>query len=145
MSILKAVQDAWGWCGIVPDELVSENDFGNIILKDEENRFWRLCPEDLYCNIVANSISEYNALIKDEEFLSDWFMASMVQEAKKALGELKEGYKYYMVIPGALGGEYGGSNVKTLPLRELIHMSGDIAKKIKDLPDGAQVELTVQR
>ncbi len=141
MSLLKEIEESWGWVGIIPDEIVSENKFGNLIIKDNQNRFWRLCPEDVYCEIVANSIDDYNKLIHDNEFLEDWHMASMVEEAEQMLGTLKDNFKYHMVIPGVLGGEYGGKNIKSAPLIELIRFSGDLGKQIKDLPEGSNIEL----
>ena len=72
MSIVSEVREAWGWTGIDPQEVVVENDFGNLIIRDSANRFWRLCPEDIYCEVIADSIEAYNALINDEEFLGDW-------------------------------------------------------------------------
>lgn len=143
MSILNEIKGAWGWIGIDPQEVVIENEFGNLIIKDFSDKFWRLCPEDVYCEVVAESIEEYNALIKNEEFLEDWFMSAMVQDAEAKLGKLESGYKYHMVIPGVLGGEYGGSNVKVAPLLEIIRFSGDLGKQIEELPDGAQIELKV--
>jgi hypothetical protein len=141
INILEEVKQAWGWVGIDPVELVTENEFGNLIIKDAKDQFWRLCPEDVYCEIVANSIAAYNELIQDEEFLDDWFMTTMVEEAKKSLGELKPDRKYHLVIPGVLGGEYTGKNIKTVPFIELIRFSGDLGKQIKDLPDGSEIEL----
>ena len=143
MSILDEIKESWGWCGIDPQELIIENELGNLILRDSDNRFWRLCPEDVYCEVVADSIDEYNSLIKSEEFLEDWFMSAMVQDAESTLGQLESGYKYHMVIPGILGGEYGGSNIKIAPLVEIIRFSGDVGRQIKELPDGAQIQLIV--
>lgn len=143
MDILKEVKDSWGWVGIDPVEVVAENDFGNLILKDNKDKFWRLCPEDVYCKIIANSIEEYNELVKDNEFNEDWFMESIVAEAEKRLGPLKNGYKYYLVIPGILGGEYSGTNIQSVPFYEIIRYSGDIGLQVKDLPDGAKVNLKV--
>ena len=143
MSILNEIKNSWGWVGINPQEIVIENEFGNLIVKDFSDRFWRLCPEDVYCEVVAESIEAYNVLIKDEEFLGDWFMSAMVLEAEKTLGKLEPGYKYHMVIPGVLGGEYGGSNVKIAPLLEIVRFSGDLGKQIEQVPDGAKIELKV--
>ena len=141
MNIIDEVIESWGWVGISPTEIVAENDFGNLILKDADDQFWRLCPEDVYCEVVATSIAAYNTLINDDEFLNDWNMTIMVDEATEMLGALKEGYKYYMVIPGVLNGEYSGSNIKTAPFVEIIRLSGELGKQIKDLPDGAEVNL----
>ena len=143
MSILKEIKDSWGWIGIAPQEIVIENEFGNLIVKDFEDKFWRICPEDVYCEVVAESVEEYNAIIKNEEFLEDWLMTAMVEEAKGNLGVLEPGYKYHMVIPGVLGGQYGGNNVKVAPLIEIIRFSGDVGKQIAELPDGAQIQLKV--
>ena len=141
MNILNEVKAAWGWVGIDPVEVVTENDFGNLILKDSNEKFWRMCPEDVYCDVIANTKTDYNELIQNEEFLDDWFMSAMVEEAKITLGELDSGKKYYMVIPGILDGEYGGKNIKVTSLIDLIRYSGDLGKQIKDLPDGAKIEL----
>jgi len=143
MSIIEEVKEAWGWVGIEPTEIITENEFGNLILKDAENKFWRLCPEDVYCEVIANSIEAYNELITTPEFLNDWNMLVMVEEAIKKLGALKEGYKFYLVIPGILNGEYTGMNMKTAPFIEIIRWSGALGKQIKDLPDGAEVKLKV--
>jgi hypothetical protein len=49
---------------------------------------------------------------------------------------LPEGRKYCLKIPGFLGGEYGGDNLATAPLIELVRLSGDIARQARDLPPG---------
>ncbi|AZN69350.1 T6SS immunity protein Tdi1 domain-containing protein [Acinetobacter haemolyticus] len=143
MNILKEIKEAWDWTGIEPKEIIIENKFGNLIIKDFDEKFWRLCPEDIYCKVIAESLEEYNLLIKNEVFLEDWLMSTMVVEAENNLGQLELGYKYYMVIPGILGGEYGGENVKVAPLVEIIKLSGYLGKQIEELPDGAQIRLEV--
>lgn len=144
MQLVEIVREAWGWIGIDPLEIVGDNDFGNLMIKDREGRYWRLCPEDLECAVVANDFAEFHALSQDREFLHDWRMTALVEQARERLGPLRPGYRYYLIVPGPLGGEYGGSNLASVPLRELIAASGDIARRILDLPDGAQVRLSVR-
>ena len=143
MSIVEEIKESWGWVGIEPIEVVGENDFGNLMIKDVEGKYWRLCPEDVYCEVVAQNREELDALSTNQEFLEDWYMETLVETAKDKLGPLTEGRKYYLVTPGALGGEYGINNIKTAPLIEIVRFSGDIGKQIKDLPEGSQVELKV--
>ena len=143
MNIVEEIREYWGWVGIDPVEVVGENDFGNLMIKDTEGKYWRLCPEDVYCEVVAENREELDALSTDQEFLEDWYMKTLVEVAKDILGPLEEGRKYYLVISGVLGGEYGISNIKTAPLVEIIRYSGDVGKQIKDLPDGAQIKLKV--
>ena len=143
MDLISEIREAWGWVGIDPEEVVGENDFGNLIVRDRAGQYWRLCPEDSYCRVIADNREELDELSEDQEFLHDWNMSALVEEAKKAHGPLPDGRKYYLVIPGVLGGVYDASNIKTLPLVELVRLSGDIAKQIKDIPDGAKVEFEV--
>ena len=143
MSIIQEVKDSWGWVGIEPLTIVGENDFGNLMIEDVDGKYWRLSPEDVYCEVVASDRDELDQLSQDQVFLEDWHMQVLVEQARESLGELTEGQKYCLVIPGALGGEYGVSNIKTAPLTELVRFSGDLAKQIKDLPDGAEIQLRV--
>lgn len=143
MSVIETVRTGWAWCGIDAVEVVDENDFGNLIVRDAEGRYWRLCPEDIYCKVIAENRQALDVLSKDQQFLHDWYMSGLVDQGFKRFGVLPEGRKYCLKIPGALGGEYGGDNLATIGLEELVRVSGDIAQKIKDLPDGAQVRLKV--
>lgn len=142
MEILQTVKEAWGWTGIDPTEVVTENEFANFILKDADDKFWRLCPEDVYCRVVADSIEAYNKLITDEGFVYDWFVDAYVEDAKEALGELPEGRKYTLIIPGALDGDYDGSNMKIAAVEDIIRASGALGQKIENLPDGSKIDFT---
>ena len=143
MELIAIVNNAWGWVGLDSEQVVGDNEFGNLMIKDHSGRYWRLCPEDLYCKVVAQNRMELDALSQSQEFLRDWYMTELVAQAKENLGPLRPGYKYCLKIPGLLGGEYGGSNLATIPLAELISASGHIAKQIADLPDGAKVSLSI--
>jgi hypothetical protein len=143
MELTAIVEDAWGWTGLKPDQIVGDNDFGNLMIRDHTGRYWRLCPEDLYCRVIAQSKAELDQLSQDQEFLHDWHMSELVQLARASLGPLRPGFKYCLKIPGTLGGEYGGDNLATISIGGLVSASGHIAKQIEELPDGAQVELSI--
>lgn len=143
MDIIEEIRQFWGWTGIDPVKVVCENDFGNLVIKDEEGRYWRLCPEDCYCKVVANNREELDALSTNQEFLQDWYMSALTSLANDNFGPLTEGRKYCLKIPGILGGEYGGDNISTAPLVDLVRLSADIARQIESLPDGAQIKLQV--
>jgi hypothetical protein len=143
MSLVEAIRQAWGWIGLEPVEVVGENDFGNLIIKDVDGKYWRLSPEECSCEVVASSRQELDALSNDQEFLHDWYMSALVSLANDICGPLTEGRKYSLKIPALLGGAYGGENLASAPLVELVRLSGHIAKETKDLPDGAQIKLRV--
>ena len=143
MELLAEIEKAWGWVGLKPAQIVGDNDFGNFIIEDEAGRYWRLCPEDLHCKVVAHDRAELDALSQSQDFLRDWYMADLVAQAKEKLGPLRPGYKYCLKIPGVLGGEYGGANLAVISAKELVTASGHLAKEIEGLPDGAQVRLNI--
>ena len=144
MLLIASIRDAWGWTGLKPHSVVGENDFGNLIVEDEDGRYWRLCPEDLQCEVVADDRGQLDALAHDQEFLADWYMAELVAQAKASLGLLRPGYKYCLKVPGVLGGPYDASNIALISLGELIAASGHLAKEIAKLPDGSRVRLSVE-
>jgi len=143
MELVATIKAAWGWVGIEPVQVVGDNPFGNLIVKDKLGYYWRLCPEDLYCKVIARDRSELDALSSEQQFLHDWYAVELVNSAKAALGPLKPGFRYGLKIPGPLGGEYGGANLASLPLGELIAASGHIAEQIARLPAGAPIRLAV--
>lgn len=143
MELIEHIERAWSWTGIKPEKVVGENDFGNLMVRDQQGQCWRICPEDLYCNLIAETRAAFDALIEDEDFQEDWMMGALVEEARAKVGSLVPGRKYCLQIPGLLGGEYGGSNLASISLVELISVTGDIAFQIKDLPDGAQVRFQI--
>ncbi len=93
MSIIQEIRESWGWVGINPVEIVGENDFGNLMIRDAEGKYWRLCPEDAYCEVVANTRDELVRLSSDQGFLEDWRMETLVEQARASFGELPEGAK----------------------------------------------------
>ena len=145
MELTELIRSAWGWTGIDPTEVVGENDFGNLIVRDARDRYWRICPEDLYCKLVANDRAELDTMSKDQEFLRDWYMSTLVDAAKKRIGPLSPGRKYCLKIPAVLGGEYSGDNVTSMALAELIAVSGDISRQIDGLPEGSHIRLCVEK
>lgn len=141
MNLLETIHASWGWTGIEPQEVVGDNDFGNLIVKDALGRYWRICPEDCYCRVIAQDRAELDRLSGDQAFLRDWHMSRLVDEAYEKLGVLPEGRKYCLRIPGVLGGEYGGDNLATAPIEQIIAFCGDLARQIEELPDGAAIKL----
>ena len=144
MQLVAIIEASWGWAGLKPLLVVGDNAFGNLIVKDVEERYWRLCPEDLYCKVIAASRAELDTLSSDQDFLHDWNMTELTRQAKERLGPLRPVFKYCLKIPGALGGEYGGDNLATMSLEELVSTYGSMAKQIDQLPDGARVSLVVK-
>ena len=40
-KLIEKISEAWGWTGIFPTEIIDENNFGNLIIKDKDGKYWR--------------------------------------------------------------------------------------------------------
>ncbi|MEO1294430.1 MAG: hypothetical protein AAFW75_01245 [Cyanobacteria bacterium J06636_16] len=54
-SLSQTIDATWGGTGLKPVKILEENDFGYLFIQDVDGRIWRLCPEDAYCEVVANA------------------------------------------------------------------------------------------
>lgn len=143
MSLLQAISDAWGWTGLRPRSVVEADAFGDVIVLDEVRRYWRVCPEELSCEEIAENEAGYELLRASPEFERDWTMAAFHEAVRETLGPVADGRCYCLKIPAVLGGVYSASNAATISLDELTLFSGHVALQIKDLPDGAQIRLKI--
>lgn len=130
-DITTLLNDAWGWTGLVADAVLAENDFGNLLIADTAGAYWRLCPEDLRCEAIANSDEEFTALMDNQDFLHDWYMQDLADAARGALGALDGDEKFYLQVPAPLGGAYAIDNIGRITLADLIVLSGELAKRRK--------------
>ena len=142
--MIGVIQKAWGWTGMKPDAVVASNAFGNVIVRAKDGKYWRICPEDLSCDVLANDNEDYEALVATREFEEDWDMHALLQVARARFGPPPGDRCYCLKLPAPLGGEYVEANISTISREEIIMFSGDVAKQIKDLPDGAKVEFKFQ-
>lgn len=142
--ILETINKEWGWLGISAIEVIDENDFGNLIFRSDDGAYWRILPESPECVKIANNQNKFEKMRTDQDFQFDWQMETLVIAAKRKLGELEQGRKYCLKMPAILGGEYSEENLGTVSQIEQIGFSGDIARQIRDLPDGAKIELKIE-
>ncbi|RJG47768.1 T6SS immunity protein Tdi1 domain-containing protein [Motilimonas pumila] len=141
--MLEAIKDAWLWTGLEPVEVVVENKFGNVVVRDVDDKFWRICPEEAELTLIAQTRSQLNALWQDEDFRLDWLMLGLVHQAEQTLGALPVGKKYCLKTPGVLGGEYVVDNLGVISFEELIRFSGHLAQQLDGIADGSNIELAL--
>ena len=143
MTLTEAISAYWGWSGLQPLRVAAVSKFGNVVVADTQGKFWRICPEDGYCRVVANDRAEVEKLSADPDFINDWELPLLYEQALEKFGEPEDGYYFTLRVPGVLGGAYDISNIKVVPLGDLLKSAGDTARRIADLPEGAQVILTL--
>ena len=141
--LLEAIAQGWGWKLGEPVAIIATNRFGNAVVQNKDGQFFRIIPEELQCELLAQSSSELEEKRSRDDFVRDWEMAALVERAESTLGQLAEGEVYYLVVPGCLGGKYSEENIRKITLRELLGCSGDMARQIDDVPDGGSVVIRV--
>jgi hypothetical protein len=142
--MLDTIRNAWGWIGLDPTDVVAVNAFGNVIARGTDGNYWRICPEEWSCEVVAGNAHQFAKLMNDDEFQTDWTMSPLVELATQQIGPVSDGRCYCLKIPAVIGGKYEADNIGTISLDELISFSGDMAAQIKDLPDCAQIEINFE-
>ena len=90
-----------------------------------------------YCD-VQTEITDALAADEDADLI---LYSQLVDELAAAGSELTAGRCYHFRIPTLLGGEFAVSNIGTNTIDERIRFCGDLHRQIKELPDGASVEL----
>lgn len=143
MILLENIVSAWGWKGIEPLEIVHENAFGNVIFRDQTGYFWRICPENLSCEMIARDRRELEDLFQDEEFFEDWTMRALVAQVYAKFGPLPQDRCYCLKIPDVLGGAYSAENMGTIGRAEVLLVSGELAQQTEDIPDGTKVRISM--
>ena len=143
MALAEDICEAWSWMGIESAEVVAINKFGNVIFTDQSGRYWRICPEELECKVIAESEDSYRRRQNDPDFKQDWEMMRLVEMAEAKYGAQPVHRCFCLKIPGALGGAYEIENIGTVRIGELVRFAGDVANQIKDLPTGSKVEFKI--
>lgn len=141
--LLEAIAQGWSWKLGEPAAIIAINRFGNVLIQNKDGHYFRITPEEWQCEFFAESFTALEEKRMGEDFVREWEMAALVERAQLALGPLAEGEVYGLVIPGCLGGKYAKENIRKISLRELFAYSGDMARQIDDLPDGARVTIKV--
>jgi hypothetical protein len=140
----------WGevlapWGTLLPDEftLWFANCYGEPILVLDDGSVHRLDFEGGELERLADSQDALNDALDDPENVADWLMIPLVDEVRAAGLELGAGQSYGFAIPTIVGGEYELDNTRVKTLAEYAAFLAGVHDKIRDLPDGAQVELSI--
>jgi len=140
-SVEQAITEGWGWAVRSPVTIIIINDFGNVVVQDSAERYFRITLEDLSCCLFASTSSQLASAMKSLEFQRDWAMQPLRAMAEEAHGALESGQCYHLIMPSVLGGPYSIENVRRISLIEHLAASGVLARQIHELPDGSKVIL----
>ncbi|MCF5145083.1 SMI1/KNR4 family protein [Pseudomonas sp. PA-6-1D] len=128
-----------GYDGLVDGCLFFAEDIfgGQFCIKN--NKIYTFDPETGSLEFLAQDIEEWaQLLVSDYEVLTGYPLAHRWQ---KKNGQLAAGKRLLPKIPFVLGGGFVLDNLYSIDAVKGMKLRADIARQIKDLPDGAQIKL----
>ncbi|NVJ66590.1 MAG: DUF1851 domain-containing protein [Gammaproteobacteria bacterium] len=144
-KIIEVINNSWGWKIPLVDQVLAVNSMGNCFLRDENKQYWRVCPEELSAELVAETDKQVQLIFEDPAFKQDWQLLGLIDPAEEHFGKLKVGQCYCMLIPAVLGGEYSITNLRVGSVYEYLSLTGELAFKTKELEDGDSIELVIDK
>jgi hypothetical protein len=88
---------------------------------------------------VAASVSEFEHLLKNKDFVVRYLGVEMVGDLIQSGKELQEGQIYSLIKPYILGGEYSLENIEATDIEVHFSVLGQVHCKVKDLPEGTDI------
>ena len=143
-SVLEVLRTNWSWTLSDACRVLAQNSFGNVLVELSDASIWRVCPEDLAASRMARSAAKIAELRTNQEFQTDRTVDGWVEAAETTLGPLHEGQYYGFKICPVLGGAYDVENMAIKSILEWLAVSGDVGRKVQELPSGTQIRLEVR-
>jgi hypothetical protein len=129
----------WTWLTGHDKTPIMVSSIGDLFLKDVNGRVHWLNVGEGKLSEVASGIEEFKEKLKDQEFVSDWFLVDLIDALKTEGHLLKPGqvYSYKKVV--VLGGDYSTDNFE--PTNIEVHFSfwRQVHQQVKDLPPGTNI------
>ncbi|WP_248918438.1 SMI1/KNR4 family protein [Pseudomonas entomophila] len=98
-------------------------------------------PETAKFSFFADSLEEWaSKILADYDYVTGYSLGHAWQTKN---GALEQGYRLLPKVPFVLGGKFEADNLYACDATEGMKMRGELAQKIKDLPDGAELKLQV--
>ena len=142
MSLVDIVNENWGRTGIEVSRVRAQSPMGHLVLSDAQENFFYLDPDGMAI-IPLGSRQEAQAHLDSEEAQELWWGGELIATARETLGEPPEGSVFSLKPRALIEGQYAPENIWIISLEELIAFTGDVARQLKDLPDGAQIKIEV--
>ena len=133
----------WAW--LVPNDFTVwiVNRFGDIVLVLDDGTVHFLDVGAGTLKQIAESREDFCVKVDADDNAENWFLISLVNECVEAGMVLGRDQCYTFKVAPVFGGQYGTQNIEVGDLEVNYSLLGQTHDQIKDLPDGATVNLVV--
>lgn len=134
---------SWGW--LLPDHLTVwiANRFADLILVFEDGTVHYLDVGAGTVTRIAENREDFLEQVDTDQNATDWFMIPMVDSCVATGMRLSPGACYAFRQLPVFGGEYSADNVMIAKVEGYLKFAGLVHAKVRDLPDGTQVEIVL--
>ncbi|MFL5765997.1 MAG: T6SS immunity protein Tdi1 domain-containing protein [Bacteroidia bacterium] len=94
---------------------------------------------------VAENLEDLKRLLKIQDNYDNWFLSWLHPEIENSGIKLKDNEVFSFNKMPALGGEYTFDNIEPVDISVHFHLTGEICRQIKDLPDGTKVNVKADK
>lgn len=136
--------ETWTWLLEGEFEVWLMNRFGDLFLIYDDGSVNMLDVGGGAIERLADSRDDFATKVDEDGNGSDWFMVPLVNQLVACGQTLEEGECYSFQQPPVLGGQYTIDNCRISALQKHYRVYGSIHEQIKDLPDGAEVEIEIE-
>ncbi|MEW6598919.1 MAG: hypothetical protein AB1429_15655 [Pseudomonadota bacterium] len=146
----REASEQWAWLIGEPSRFLLSSMFGDLFFEKQNDGVYRLDCGSGAIERVAEDADAFDQFLGGErnaswrQSIDNWFLPAFVEQLHAA-GK-KPGLDQCFgltILPIFEGGKYVVENVFVLPRREWISYTGALHRQIRDLPDGAKVQLVV--
>jgi len=89
---------------------------------------------------ITDSVEHFQELLSDKEFVVDFFSVNLVGDIREEGFKLNDTEVYSLIQPIVLGGEYTLENIESTNAEVHFSLTGQIHKKVSDLPEGTLID-----
>lgn len=140
---LQALRSSWSWLLGEPFTPLLFSSLGDVFIEPASGGVWWLNTGTAELTRVADSVPHFESLL-NSELADEWFLPSLVGELHAAGKVTGPGECYtFVILPIFREGKYEVDNLNPVPAREHYELTGSMHKRLRDLPDGAQVRVNV--
>jgi hypothetical protein len=139
---LKDICSEWNWLISGQKNVLFVTVFGDIFFVGLDDEINWLDTGVGKLTRVAESVTHFEELLKDNDFFSDWFMTNIYLDIQKRNILLKDNEVYSYIKMPLLGGDYTADNIEPTDISVHFSITGQICKKTKNLPDGTKINIT---
>lgn len=132
--------------GLLPKsfEPVVASTLGDIFFQDNSKAVFWLNTGTAKITRVAESREAFLEHLKGTKS-NEWFLPRLIEKLIEAGKTLKPDYCYtFVTLPIFKEGSYDISNLNPVPAKEHFDLTGKLHLQIKDLSDGAKVQVKIQ-